>query len=40
LKSVDDLREIWPEVLLYGNHHDRKEWKELLLRLETSKDKD
>ncbi|MFX0113850.1 MAG: GNAT family N-acetyltransferase, partial [Candidatus Hodarchaeota archaeon] len=40
LKSLDDLRRIWPELLLYGNHHDRKEWKELLLRLETSKDKD
>ncbi|MHA2370739.1 MAG: GNAT family N-acetyltransferase [Candidatus Hodarchaeales archaeon] len=36
LKSVDDLRKIWPEIFLYGTHHDRKEWKELLLRLEAS----
>lgn len=39
LKSVDDLRKIWPEVLLYGTHHDRKEWKDLLLRLEALESK-
>ncbi len=37
LRTIADLKGIWPELFIFGNHHDREEWKELISRLEGAR---